>query len=90
MKMTRHAATRSQQRCIPPLVIDLHMQFGATEKAPGGASTRYFDKRSRRQVEAYAGPLARLLSEHLDSYIVVTSDDQVITAALRVDRIHRH
>lgn len=90
MKMARHAAIRSQQRCIPPIVIDLLLQFGTSEKAPGGVSKRFFDKRGRRQVEAYVGPMIRLVAEHLDTYIVVGDDDCVITVAPRNERIQRH
>lgn len=90
MKIARHAAIRSQQRGIPPIVIDLLLQFGASERAPGGASKRFFDKRGRRQVEAYVGPMIRLVADHLDAYIVVGDDDLIITVAPRNERIHRH
>lgn len=88
--MTRHAKVRSQQRCIPPLVLDLLIQFGATESAGDGASKMFFDKSARRRVHSYAGALASLLDEHLDSYAVVSQDNQIITVGHRTERIHRH
>ena len=50
MYMTGHAAVRSQQRAIPPMLIDLLMQFGARESAGDGASKMYFDKAARRKI----------------------------------------
>lgn len=89
MYMTGHAAVRSQQRAIPPMLIDLLMQFGARESAGDGASKMYFDKAARRKIKAYAGPLARMLNEHLDVYAVVSSENKVITTAHRTGRIFR-
>lgn len=88
--MTRHGQLRSQQRCIPPIVIDLLLQFGASENAGNGTTKRFFNKRSRRKLHTYAGPLASLLDQHLDVYAVFASDDRVITVAHRVERITKH
>lgn len=90
MHRTQHAETRCQQRGIPPLVIDLLLQFGVCEPAGIGARKVFFDKPAKRRVKAYAGPIAGLLDEHLDVYLVVNDSDTVITAAHRYDRIHRH
>lgn len=88
--MTRHAQIRCQQRGIPPMVLDLLFQFGASVPAGDGATKMFFDKSARRKVQTYAGPLASLLNEHLNSYIVVGKDDEVITAAPLYERIRRH
>lgn len=88
--MTRHAQIRSQQRAIPGLLIDLLLQFGASERAGNGASKVFFDKAARRRVQAYAGPLASLLDEHLDLYAVVAADSSVITVGHRLEKIRRH
>lgn len=90
MHLSKHASKRSQQRAISPLVIDLLLRFGASESAGDGSSTLFFDKKSRREVKAYAGPLARMLDDHLDLYAVVGADSTVITVAHRLERIHRH
>jgi len=89
MTLTDHASIRSQQRAIPQLVIDLLLQFGASESAGDGASKRFFDKAARRRVKAYAGPLSQALDEHLDLYAVVAPDDTIITVAHRLERIRR-
>jgi len=88
--MSKHAAKRSQQRAIAPMVIDLLLQFGSTEKAGDGASRVFFDKAARRRLDAYAGPLAPLLRQHLDLYAVMAANGNVITVAHRLERIHRH
>ena len=88
--ITRHAQIRSQQRGIPPMVLDLILQFGSTESAGDGASKMFFDKAARRRLHSYAGTLAPMLDEHLDSYAVVGQDNQIITVGHRTERIRRH
>jgi hypothetical protein len=88
--LTKHAHIRSQQRSISPLMIDLLLQLGTTEKTFGGATKVFFDKVSRRRVYAYAGPLASLIEQHLDIYAVVGDDCQIITVGHRNERIRRH
>ena len=90
MIMTDHARIRSQQRAIPPILIDLLMKFGASESAGGGATKMYFDKAARKRVRAYAGPLAGLINEHLDVYAVVSAESLITTAAHLTERINRH
>lgn len=90
MSVSQHAKIRSQQRGIAPLVLDLLLKFGTTEPAGDGASKIFFDKRARRRVKSYAGPLAGVIDEHLDVYAVVGADNTVITAAHRIGRISRH
>lgn len=86
MQVSKHAQTRSQQRAISPMLIDLLLQFGSCERAGTGVSRMFFDKLSRRKVKAYAGSLASLLNDHLDVYAVVTDDLKVITIGHRTQR----
>ncbi len=90
MILTQHANERSQQRAIPEMMIDLLLQFGSSESAGSGVNKVFFDKASRRRVNAYAGPLAKFLKQHLDVYAVVTSDMKVVTVGHRTERITRH
>ena len=90
MKATRHAKVRSQQRGIPPIAIDLLLQFGSRERTGDGCSKVFLDKRDRRRLLAYAGPLNRQLETFMDIYLVVGPDEEVITAAHRLEPIHRH
>ena len=88
MKLSQHASTRVQQRGIPPMVIDLLLRFGARERDGHGAETVYFDKRSRKQIQTYAGGLMGKLSEALDTYAVVNGE-KVITVGSRYKRLNR-
>lgn len=88
MKFTDHAATRSQQRGIPPLMVDLLLKFGYREHDHTGAEVCFFDRRSKKRLESYVGSLAGKLSEHLDSYIVVAGDS-VITVGHRYKKIKK-
>jgi len=90
MTTSQHAKIRSQQRGIAPLVIDLLLKFGSEEPAGDGASKIFFDKRARRRVKSYAGPLAAVIDDYLDVYAVVGSDNTVVTTAHRIERIRRH
>jgi hypothetical protein len=88
--MTKHAQTRSQQRGISPMMVDLLMQFGVKEPAGSGATKVFLNKEAKRKLTAYAGRLASHLQQHLDIYAVLSADDEVITVAHRIEHIQRH
>lgn len=90
MVHTHHATSRMQQRNIPPMMIDLLVEFGASEPSGDGTSKLYFNKPARKKLKAYAGPLADVLESHMDVYAVVTSDMKVVTVGHRLERIRRH
>lgn len=90
MIYTHHAEHRAQKRCIPPMLVDLLIQFGRQESSGDGTFKVFFDKNARRNLRTYAGAMASAIEQHLDVYAVVGSDMQVITVAHREDRIHRH
>ena len=90
MHLSHHATERSRQRAISPMLVDLLLQFGTSQHAGDGTSKLFFDKAARRRVRAYAGPLACLLNEHLDVYVVVGSGEEIVTAAHLTGRIRRH
>ena len=87
--MTKHASVRQQQRCIPPLLIDLLIDFGSSAPSGNGTSLLFFDKPAKRRLDKYAGPLAKILLEHLSVYAVV-ANQTVITTGHRYERIRRH
>lgn len=87
---THHAKARMQQRGIPPMMIDLLMQFGKSQPAGGGASRLFFDKNARRRLKSYAGPMSGLLNEYLDVYAVIGPEGQLITAAHVTNRFKTH
>lgn len=89
MSITQHAGLRMRQRGIPELVVDLLLQFGASERAGDGSLKYFFDKPARRKIKAYVGPMAGALEVHMDTYAVVGPAQQVITVGHRVKRISR-
>ena len=88
--ITTHASTRAQQRGLPPLVLHWLDDFGREVPAPGGATLRHFDKRSRRCLERAVGrePVRRM-HEYLDAYAVYGTDGTLITIGHRYARIRR-
>jgi hypothetical protein len=89
MMLTQHATVRSQQRGIPPMMIDLLLQFGTRARAPGGVEKVYFDKSSHKQIKTYAGPLAGLLTQHLSIYAMVGAGERVVTIGHLIERVKR-
>ena len=90
-KNTQHATVRSQQRGIPPLVIDWLLRFGESEWDHHGGQVKYFTRKSRRRVETAVGAeITRRMHEFLDCYAVVGRDGIVVTCGHRYKRIVRH
>ena len=89
MNMTKHAKIRAQQRGIPPIVVDLLIEYGTEARAGLQATTHYFDKAARRRLQVYAGRLSSLFEEYLDYYAIVAEDGSVITVAPRIKKV-RH
>ena len=88
-EITQHARVRSQQRALSPLLLELLVRFGSSEKIVGGTCKVFFDKAARRRLHSYAGPLAQMLDQHLDLYAVL-ANDKVVTVGHRLERIKRH
>lgn len=88
---SHHASSRSQQRGIPPVVIDWLIRFGDSEWDHHGGQVKYFTRRSRRRVESEVGSvITRRLHEYLDCYAVVGLDGSLVTCGHRYKRIHKH
>jgi hypothetical protein len=87
MHMTKHAKIRQQQRGIPPIVVDILIEYGTEARAGSHATTHYFDKAARRRLHVYAGRLAGLFEEYLDYYAVVAADGSMITVAPRIKKV---
>lgn len=88
--LSQHAATRLQQRGLPPIVIDLLARFGASERA-NGAEKIFFNKRSMKNLRHHFGGVRslRVLEPWLGAYAVIADDGSVITAGHRQKRINR-
>ncbi len=87
---TLHAATRIQQRGVPPLIVDWLAGYGEEMYDGRGGVTRYFTRRSIRRMERDFGrvPLRRM-SEYLRCYLVeATGNGQIITVGKRYPNAH--
>jgi hypothetical protein len=83
MNMTQHAIARSQQRAIPPLIIDWLCKYGTRIKGMNGTTICVFDKPSRRLLASEVGQtVVRRLADWLDAYLVL-SGESVITVGHR-------
>jgi hypothetical protein len=91
MNALSHAATRAQQRCIPPLIDQWLDQFGEETYDGHGGVLRFFSHASLRSMEREFGRApVRKLAEFLDIYKVESSHDgHVITIGHRTKRINR-
>lgn len=84
---TAHARARCQQRGVPELVIDMIVSFGA-EVRSRGASKYFLDRKGRARLERVVGhEVVRRHERKLNSYVVISDDGMLITAAPRLHRV---
>ncbi|MDT8282655.1 MAG: hypothetical protein RQ982_07565 [Gammaproteobacteria bacterium] len=82
-RMTDHALKRSQQRCIPPLIIHWLCQYGSRRRSSNGTILCYFDKKSLRLISADVGHLViRRLSGLMNAYLVIAGN-HIVTVGHR-------
>lgn len=91
LALTIHAEKRMQQRGIPPFIIELVEQFGASARGPGGVERLTFDKRSKARMRRAVGARGMAIVEKWLSIYTVVSDEtgEVVTAARRRHRFKR-
>ena len=84
---TAHAQARLQQRAIPGEAVDTLLAYGERRRHRG-ADVYYLSKAARSRV---AGALGKehynRLSRSLNTYLVVSDDGHLITAAHRCRRL---
>jgi len=86
-RMTRHALERSQQRCIPPLIIHWLCQYGSRKRNNNGTIVCFFDRKSMRLIASDVGQVViRRLSGLMNAYLVIAGD-RILTVGHRYKRI---
>ncbi len=86
--MTQHALLRSQQRCIPPLIIHWLCQYGSRKRNNNGTIVCYFDRKSLRLISSDVGHVViRRLSGLLNAYLIITGD-KILTVGHRYKAIN--
>ena len=87
MHMTQHAQTRVQQRGIPVSAVDAILAFGC-RKRRHGADVYFLDRQARSRMASSMGRREYAKIERsLNSYLVVSDDGAMITAAHRKQRL---
>jgi len=85
--MTSHALERSQQRCIPPLIIQWLCHYGSRKQSRNGTVLCYFDRQSVRLIASDAGHIiVRRLSSLMNTYLVIAGN-RILTVGHRYKRI---
>lgn len=88
---TKHARTRAQQRCIPPLIQQWLEVYGEAEYDGHGGIIRYFSRSSIKSMKRDFGsaPIKKM-TQYLVAYKVESSHDgKVLTIGHRSKRIKR-
>lgn len=89
--ITHHAQARLQQRGIPSTVVENLLDFGRRAHDHRGSTIVYFDHRARRSLQRHLPRESfRQLESHLDAYVVLGSDGNVVTVGHRTRRINRN
>ena len=84
---TQHAQVRCQQRGISSEIVDVLLSFGA-QRYRHGAEIYYMDRPARDQAAKVLGkPRYAKIADRLNTYIVVSPDGDLITAAPRRRRL---
>jgi len=84
---TAHSQTRCQQRGIRSDVVNVLLTYGR-RKVRHGAEVCFMDKIARVHARQELGPkqYARV-ADRLNSYLVITDDGRLVTAAPRLQRL---
>lgn len=92
LSLSKHAAKRSQQRGLSPLVIDCLKRYGRTVHDHHGCVIRHFTKDSLRQIEREWGKESarRLLHDQRNAFAVFAqTDGHVVTTGWLTKRVRQ-
>jgi len=86
-RLTNHAIERSQQRCIPPLIIYWLCRYGKRKPNYNGTTLCFFDKKSLRVIASDVGHvIVRRLDSLMNSYLIL-SGRNILTVGHRYKQI---
>ena len=78
MKMSKHAQKRSQQRALPPEVLDIIMKHGRVSPAPGDACKLFFGNKEYSRAISDLKKMMTVL-EHAKGGTIILGDDKIVT-----------
>ncbi|MEI4471082.1 hypothetical protein [Frigidibacter sp. MR17.24] len=79
MRLTAHAEIRSQQRAIPPALIEVIRAYGSPTPARRGSTRYMLDRHSIALACEGDRRLSARLERHRGTWLVAGPDDQVVT-----------
>ena len=79
MSKSIHADIRSQQRGIPPKIIDLIITFGIKTRKPGGVWEYTITKKKKQKVTRELKQLLQLFDKSSNKSVIVSNDNTIIT-----------
>ena len=90
LMFSEHARARLQQRAIPPLVVDLLMQFGSPSRC-GGAERLMFDKQAVKRLHQHLDGERglKVVERWLNVYAIIGDNGNVVTTAHECAHFHR-
>ena len=90
LDFTDHSQARLQQRAIPPMVVELLMEFGSPSRC-GGAERLMFDKAAVKKLRHHlGGPRGlKVVERWLTVYAIVGDNGRLVTAAHKRSHFHR-
>jgi hypothetical protein len=89
-QFSAHSQSRSQQRAIPRLAIDLLLDYGSRVRSRG-ADLVFFDKPALKRLRRVLGGSrgVQVIDRWLNSYAVVADDGLLVTVGYRTCRVRR-
>jgi len=79
-----HFRKRAQQRSIRNFVVNYLLVYGRSYRAGRDCESVYFDRLALSEIEAINPQIYKKIEKYKNSYIIVSADGKLITAA----RIH--
>jgi len=80
-----------QQRAVPIGLVEMLVDYGARERASGGAEICFIDRKAKKRLSRdYGRLMIKRLSDQLNKLYAIVDGDTVITVSYRTMRIRRH
>jgi hypothetical protein len=84
LPLSHHAQTRIQQRCIPPIILELLDDCGTEYVQRDGTVLKVFDHKGKKRAEQRCGRhFVRENARYFRVYLVQSATGELITAAWR-------
>ena len=86
MLLTKHAATRIQQRGIPPQIIKNIIEHGSVRRVPGNAMARFISKKDFKVLQQMLPKNDCVKLQKYKNVYIVVKDQKVLTVGRRTQR----